>query len=207
MTNAAFFSSNEEDKTINCNLCPCRCTIQNGYFGACKVRGNKNGKGLIPFYGAVSALALDPIEKKPLFHFRPGSKILSAGFTGCNMRCPFCQNWQLSQAADVAAKKMLPGDIVSAALHAAESPQAIIQSLPLGKRTERTHENSQAIAYTYSEPLVHIEFLLDCMALAKRHGIANVLVTHGCVNEEAAKEILPLTSAANIDLKCFSKET
>ena len=185
MTSAAFFSGDGEDKSIVCNLCPRRCAIQNGHFGACKVRGNKNGKGLIPFYGTVTALALDPIEKKPLFHFRPGTKILSAGFTGCNMRCPFCQNWQISQADNVPGKTMPPSDIISAALR----------------------EDSPSVAYTYSEPLVHAEFLLDCMTLAKRHGIANVLVTNGCINEEAAKEILPLADAANIDLKSFSKET
>jgi pyruvate formate lyase activating enzyme len=141
----------------------------------------------LPFYGDVTALAVDPIEKKPLFHFRPGSMILSAGFCGCNLRCPFCQNWRISQSTGASAhgKQMQPGDIISAALH----------------------EDSPSIAYTYSEPLVHAEFLLDCMALARRHGIANVLVTNGCANDEAAREILSLTDAANIDLKCFSAET
>jgi pyruvate formate lyase activating enzyme len=111
--------------------------------------------------------------------------ILSAGFAGCNLRCPFCQNWHISQKADAPGRQMTPGDLVSAALH----------------------ENSPSIAYTYSEPLVHLEFLLDCMALARRHGIANVLVTNGCANAEAAREILSLTDAANIDLKCFSAES
>ena len=168
-----------------CGLCPRRCAIPNGAFGACGVRGNKNGKGLLPFYGHVTALALDPIEKKPLFHFRPGSMILSVGFCGCNLRCPFCQNWHISRSVDAPGKQMQPGDIVSAALH----------------------ENSLAIAYTYSEPLVHAEFLFDCMFLAHEHGIANVLVTNGCANREAAREILSLTDAANIDLKCFSANT
>jgi pyruvate formate lyase activating enzyme len=189
METARFFS--EDNGSIRCELCSHSCAIPNGSFGACGVRGNKGGKGLIPFYGHVTALAVDPIEKKPLYHFRPGSKILSAGFAGCNLRCPFCQNWQISQCTkgnseDTSqGKKMSPGDLVSAALH----------------------EGSNAIAYTYSEPLVHIEFLLDCMALARRHGIANVLVTNGCINGEAAREALALTDAANIDLKCFSAET
>ncbi|MCL2270768.1 MAG: AmmeMemoRadiSam system radical SAM enzyme [Treponema sp.] len=163
--------------------------IPGGAFGACGVRGNKNGKGLLPYYGHVTALAVDPIEKKPLYHFRPGSAILSAGFAGCNLRCPFCQNWHISQPSGfktgLSGRIMQGGDLVSAALH----------------------EDSRAIAYTYSEPLVHVEFLLHCMALARRHGIANVLVTNGCVNSEAAQEILRLTDAANIDLKCFSAET
>jgi pyruvate formate lyase activating enzyme len=199
----ARFISEEADSSaigngiVRCGLCSHLCAIPNGSFGACGVRGNKSGKGLIPFYGHVTALAVDPIEKKPLYHFRPGSKILSAGFAGCNLRCPFCQNWHISQSPkavstgdaasgdSVPGKIMSAGDLVSAALH----------------------EGSNAIAYTYSEPLVHIEFLLDCMALARRHGIANVLVTNGCVNSEAAAEVLSLTDAANIDLKCFSAGT
>jgi pyruvate formate lyase activating enzyme len=149
------------------------------------VRGSKNNKPIIPFYGFTSALALDPVEKKPLYHFKPGSQILSVGFTGCSLRCPFCQNWHISQNTGINGKYAKPGEIVSAALRA----------------------NSPSIAYTYSEPLVHIEFLLDCMEQARRQGIANVLVTNGCVNSEAAKEILTLTDAANIDLKSFSAET
>jgi pyruvate formate lyase activating enzyme len=175
----------ESGGTVRCGLCPRRCAIPSGVFGACGVRGNKNGKGLLPFYGHVTALAVDPIEKKPLFHFRPGSMILSAGFCGCNLRCPFCQNWHISRSASTPGRQMMPNDIISAALH----------------------EDSPSIAYTYSEPLVHAEFLLDCMALARKHGIANVLVTNGCANPEAAREILCLTDAANIDLKCFSADT
>jgi pyruvate formate lyase activating enzyme len=185
MHRSALFLREETDGIVRCSLCPRRCAIPSGSLGACGVRGNKNGKGIVPLYGHITALALDPIEKKPLFHFRPGSMILSAGFAGCNLRCPFCQNWHISQSADVSGKQMQPGDIISAALH----------------------EDSSMIAYTYSEPLVHAEFLIDCMTLARRHGIANVLVTNGCANEEAAREILSLTDAANIDLKCFSADT
>jgi pyruvate formate lyase activating enzyme len=180
----ARFLSGVDNGVVRCGLCSHSCAIPNGSFGICGVRGNKNGKGLIPFYGHVTALAVDPVEKKPLYHFRPGSKILSAGFVGCNLKCPFCQNWQISQSNKAPGEKMSAGDLVSAALH----------------------EGSNAIAYTYSEPLVHIEFLLDCMALARRHGIANVLVTNGCINGEAAGEVLSLADAANIDLKCFSAQ-
>jgi len=185
MHRSALFLREETDGIVRCGLCPRRCAIPNGSLGACGVRGNKNGKGIVPLYGHITALALDPIEKKPLFHFRPGSMILSAGFAGCNLRCPFCQNWHISQSADVSGRQMQPADIISAALH----------------------EDSSMIAYTYSEPLVHAEFLIDCMTLARRHGIANVLVTNGCANAEAAREILSLTDAANIDLKCFSADT
>jgi pyruvate formate lyase activating enzyme len=203
MENARFFSAGDNG-VVRCKLCSHLCAIPDGGTGACGVRGNKNGKGIIPFYGHVTALAVDPIEKKPLYHFRPGSKILSAGFAGCNLKCPFCQNWHISQSpktvavgdgvscgggvsigVGVSGEKMLPSDLVSAALH----------------------KGSDAIAYTYSEPLVHIEFLLDCMALARRYGIGNVLVTNGCINRDAAGEALALTDAANIDLKCFSAQT
>jgi len=178
-------------ENVHCSLCPNNCEIKNGHFGTCKVRGNKGGKGIIPFYGFISALAIDPIKKKPLYHFKPGSKILSLGFAGCNFRCPFCQNWHISQNTDICersngnSKWMQPGEIISIAME---------------------HE-SPSIAYTYSEPLVHIEYILDCMKLARQHGIANVLVTNGCINKEAAITILQYTDAANVDLKCFSAET
>jgi len=173
------------DDTVRCGLCPANCAIKSGSFGACGVRGSKGGKGIIPFYGFISALAVDPIEKKPLYHFKPGTQILSLGFAGCNLRCPFCQNWHISQNTDIPGRWMQAGEIVSAALR----------------------EDTPSIAYTYSEPLVHAEYLLDCMTLARRHSIANVLVTNGCINAEPAAEILKLTNAANVDLKCFSADT
>jgi len=175
----------ESGGEVRCDLCPNNCVIKSGGFGACGVRGNKGGKGIIPFYGFISAFAVDPIEKKPLYHFKPGSKILSIGFVGCNLRCPFCQNWHISQSTDIPGKWMQPGEIVSAALK----------------------EDSQSAAYTYSEPLIHIEYLLDCMMLARRHGIANVIVTNGCVNYKAAVKILKYADAVNVDLKCFREDT
>jgi pyruvate formate lyase activating enzyme len=175
----------EEGENIRCRLCPNNCLIKSGVFGACGVKGNKGGKAIIPFYGFISSMAMDPIEKKPLYHFKPGSRILSAGFAGCNLHCPFCQNWHISQNTDIPGRRMKPGELVSAALK----------------------EDSPSIAYTYSEPLVHAEYLLDCMELARKHGIANVLVTNGCVNSGAAREILKITDAANVDLKSFSTET
>jgi pyruvate formate lyase activating enzyme len=114
--------------------------------------------------------------------------ILSAGFAGCNLRCPFCQNWQISQGP--ASGAAAPGRL-----------------MPPEELVARAGGGDSQIAYTYSEPLVHAEYLLDCMALARKAGIANVLVTNGCVNAEAAGEILSLTDAVNVDLKCFSPET
>jgi len=175
----------ESGEKIRCELCPNNCEINSGGFGTCGVRGNKGGKGIIPFYGFITALAVDPIEKKPLYHFKPGTKILSLGFAGCNLRCPFCQNWHISQNIDVSGKWMKNGEIISAALR----------------------QNTPSIAYTYSEPLIHIEYLLDCMMLARRHGIANVLVTNGCVNYKAAVKILKFADAVNVDLKTFYAET
>jgi pyruvate formate lyase activating enzyme len=175
----------ETDGLVHCELCPKKCRITSGGFGECGVRGNKNGKGIIPFYGFISATAMDPVEKKPLYHFKPGSQILSLGFCGCNLRCPFCQNWHISQNTDIPGKRMKPGEVISSALE----------------------HDSPSIAYTYSEPLVHAEYILDCMTLAHKHGIANVLVTNGCINTQAAAEILKLTDAANIDLKSFCEQT
>jgi pyruvate formate lyase activating enzyme len=139
----------------------------------------------LPYYGQVSALARDPIEKKPLYHWRPGSSILSAGFFGCNLHCPFCQNWHISQINN----EKQGGHFFC--------PQELIAEAG----------NGGQIAYTYSEPLVHAEYLLDCMEEARSNNAANVLVTNGCVNAEAAEEILSRTDAANIDLKCFSEKT
>jgi len=173
------------DESISCSLCPNNCVIKSGGFGICGVRGNKGGKGIIPFYGFITALSVDPIEKKPLYHFKPNSQILSLGFAGCNIHCPFCQNWHISQNTDVPGKWMQSGEVISAALK----------------------KDSPSIAYTYSEPLIHTEYILDCMTLAHKHGIANVLVTNGCINANAAAAILKLTDAANVDLKSFSAET
>jgi pyruvate formate lyase activating enzyme len=145
------------------------------------VRSGEGG-GSLPCYGRISSIAIDPIEKKPLFHYRPGQAILSVGFVGCNLRCPFCQNWQISQTTEAAGNFVSPEELVAKA-----------GALGL-----------EQIAYTYSEPLVHAEYLINCMTLARSRGIANVLVTNGCVNGEAAVEIISLADAANIDLKCFS---
>lgn len=185
MSEGRFFE-NAEGAAIRCTLCPHQCRIPPGSRGVCGIRENQDGVLALPYYGYITAIARDPIEKKPLRRFRPGSSILSLGFAGCNLRCPFCQNWHISQISGGAAapgRYLKPEEAVTLA------------------RADRQ------IAYTYSEPLIHAEYLIDCMKLARKQGIANVLVTNGCVNEQAAAEILPLTDAANIDLKCFSEET
>jgi pyruvate formate lyase activating enzyme len=168
---------------LACGLCPHRCRLAPGRTGLCRARKNEAGKLSLPLYGHITALALDPIEKKPLYHFRPGTEILSAGFAGCNLRCPFCQNWHISQETDGPGRNISPAELIAAAKN-----------------------NGGQIAYTYSEPLVHIEYLLETMTLARETGVTNVLVSNGCVNTEPAAEIIPLLDAANIDLKCFSRE-
>jgi pyruvate formate lyase activating enzyme len=151
-----------------------------------------DGEAALPYYGLITAMAEDPIEKKPLYHFRPGSSILSLGFALCNLRCPFCQNWGISQSEGISQ----PGAAVSG------------RRLSPAQAADLARERGfSQIAHTYSEPLIHIEWLLECMTLCRKAGIANVLVTNGCVNSEPAAEILALTDAVNIDLKCFSAET
>ena len=179
-----YISREDEEETLQCVLCPHSCTLPTGMSGICKVRHNHKGQGETPFYSFVTSIGLDPIEKKPLYHFRPNSSIFSVGFAGCNLRCPFCQNCHISQRTDAPGRHIPPEELIRAA-----------------------QKDCSQIAYTYSEPLVHIEYLLDCMTEARKNNIANVLVTNGCVNSEAAREILSLTDAANIDLKCFSQET
>ncbi|MDR3146065.1 MAG: AmmeMemoRadiSam system radical SAM enzyme, partial [Treponema sp.] len=173
------------ESVLRCGLCPRECLIPPGKTGRCGVRANAGGRGDIPYAGFITALAEDPIEKKPLYHYRPGSFILSLGFAGCNMHCPFCQNWHISQRSDAPGRYVGPGDLIAAA---------------------RSSGLSQ-IAYTYSEPLIHAEFLIHCMELARKAGLANVLVSNGCIRAEAAADIIPLLDAANIDLKSFSEET
>ncbi|GHT65318.1 AmmeMemoRadiSam system radical SAM enzyme [Spirochaetia bacterium] len=185
MSESRFFEA-ADGADIRCTLCPHQCRITPGGRGACGVRENRNGVLALPYYGYITAIARDPIEKKPFRRFRPGSSILSLGFAGCNLHCPFCQNWRISQIVN---GKAAPGRFLSP------------------KEAAALAVDDRQIAYTYSEPLIHAEYLIDCMKQAHERGIANVLVTNGCISEQAAAEILPLTDAANIDLKCFSEET
>ena len=178
---AAYWQA-EGDK-VRCGLCFHHCLLSPGGTGICRVRSNVGGKMVLPYWGALSALALDPIEKKPLNHFKPGTKVFSAGFYGCNFRCPFCQNWEISQRTENA-------DIVP--------PQQLINAA--------LKSGAPSLAFTYSEPLVHFEYVLAAAKLARAAGLATVLVTNGCIEEEPAREILPWIDAANIDLKTWQPE-
>jgi pyruvate formate lyase activating enzyme len=170
---------------LSCSLCPHGCLLGGDKSGVCKTRALRDGKLDLPYYGYITASAIDPIEKKPLAHFRPGSLLPSFGFVGCNLRCPFCQNWQIAQTTNCAGEYLSAEEIVRCV----------------------SKTGYRQIAYTYSEPLVHAEFLLECMPLAKKNDIANVIVTNGCFNKEYADEILSQTDAANIDLKCFNADS
>lgn len=160
------------------------CTIRPGRVGFCRARKNVEGLLYSTIYGEYTSLALDPIEKKPLYHFHPGFTVLSIGTRGCNLRCGFCQNWQISQ-------EDAPTDHISPEELAGEA-----------KIREKTHR-CIGIAYTYSEPLVWYEFVLDTSKLVHERGLKNVLVTNGEINEEPIEQLLPYIDAMNIDVKSF----
>ncbi|MGI5979689.1 MAG: AmmeMemoRadiSam system radical SAM enzyme [Oscillospiraceae bacterium] len=171
-----------------CPLCPHRCALSEGQTGFCRARKNEGGKIRCENYGRLTALALDPIEKKPLARFYPGSRILSAGSYGCNLRCSFCQNYEISMA-DASAQT----DFVS--------PEALVEkALALRER------GNIGLAFTYNEPLISFEYVRDCAALAQENGLKTVLVTNGMILPEPLEELLPLIDAMNIDLKGFQAE-
>ena len=177
------------EKTRACPVCPHRCMLSEGMTGACRARGMRNGQ-IVPLgYGIVSSLALDPIGKKPLARFYPGSKILSVGGYGCNLRCPFCQNYEISAAGIPDGGRFLPPEELAA---------LAVELRPRG---------SIGVAFTYNEPLIGWEYVRDTARLLRDRDLKTVLVTNGCVNEEIAGQILPLTDALNIDLKSFRAQT
>lgn len=173
----------EQNEALQCRLCPHNCRIPPAASGYCGVRVNRSGKLHLPYHGHITALALDPVEKKPLYHFKPGTAVLSLGFQGCNMACPFCQNHEISHPAGP-----LPGRHLS--------PPELIG---IAKK-----EAISAVAFTYSEPLIHYEFLLECAAGLRRHGIPTILVTNGMLNRRPAQELLPFIDAVNVDLKSMN---
>ena len=174
--------------SAQCGLCFHRCRLAEGQTGLCRARANRGGR-IVPLgYARLTSLALDPIEKKPLRRFRPGSLILSAGSFGCNLRCPFCQNAEISTAGEDFPARDCP-------------PEELVQ-LALGLRTR----GNIGLAYTYNEPLVGFEYIRDCAALARKAGLVNVLVTNGTIEPEPWQELLPLIDAVNIDLKGFTED-
>lgn len=171
------------ERQIRCPICMHHCLLQPGQIGRCRARKNENGKSRPVNYGRLTALALDPIEKKPLAMFAPGSRILSAGSFGCNLSCPFCQNYEISMCEEEPETVYV-------------SPERLAE-----KALELQRQGNIGVAYTYNEPLVGYEYVRDTAALVRRAGMKNVIVTNGSVTEEVLEEILPFTDAMNIDLK------
>jgi len=171
-----------------CRICPHHCKLDEGGIGFCRARINHNGEIVCENYGLITSLALDPIEKKPLKRFYPGSMILSVGSYGCNMRCSFCQNCEISMAdrERAAAVKISPEELVQKAL-------ALVPHGNIG------------IAYTYNEPLIGYEYVYDCAKLSSSSGLKNVVVSNGCICHDPLVELLPYIDAMNIDLKAFTE--
>ncbi|MFH1825189.1 MAG: AmmeMemoRadiSam system radical SAM enzyme [Candidatus Firestonebacteria bacterium] len=178
----ALYYEKLEDKKVYCSLCPKECKILEGKTGFCQVRLNKDGDLYSTIYEEVTSLGVDPVEKKPLYHFYPGSYILSVGTNGCNLGCDFCQNWEISQVSNSGREKITSDQLLEMA----------------------EKENSIGIAYTYNEPFIWFEFVLETAIKIKNKGLKNVLVTNGFVNEKPLLEILPYIDAMNIDLKSFN---
>ena len=177
------------DNEVRCNLCEHRCAIAEGKKGICGVRENRGGKLYTLVYGRVVSEHIDPIEKKPLFHFYPGSRAYSVGTPGCNLRCRWCQNWEISQMPlkehFIAGHDLSPSQIVNAARNA----------------------GCRSIAYTYTEPTIFFEYACDTARLAHAAGLANLFITNGYMTPEALKTIQPYLDGVNVDLKAFREET
>jgi len=184
----ARFWSAKENREVHCFLCPHNCHIPEGAAGFCGIRKNTGGLLYAANYGLVSAVALDPMEKKPLRCFHPGKHVLSVGGFGCNLRCPFCQNCHISMAYGHAAQ--------DAEMLSPEQIAALAQDL--------VPKGNAGVAYTYNEPLIGYEFLVDCARLVRDAGLCNVVVTNGYVSREPLETLLPLIDAMNIDLKSFT---
>jgi len=184
---ARFYSKADED-AVDCFLCSHRCHIAEGRRGLCRVRENRGGTLYSLVYGRLISHHTDPIEKKPLYHFLPGTPSFSIATPGCNFRCRFCQNWQISQS-DAAPE---PGTLSYV------PPERVVDAAAGG--------NAASIAYTYTEPTIFMEYALDCAALAHERGIRNVFVTNGFQSPEAVEAMVGLIDAANVDLKAFTDE-
>jgi len=178
----ALFYEEIENGSVRCLLCPRHCVIDKGQVGFCRTRKNVDGVLYTLIYGRLSSIATDPIEKKPLYHYHPGTKILSVGTWGCNMSCPWCQNHEISQGTPQ-TQKVDPERLVHIALD----------------------RNSPGIAYTYNEPMIWFEFVLDTSRMASADGLYNVLVTNGYVSADPFKLLLQTVQAMNIDLKGFDQ--
>ncbi|MBU4312628.1 MAG: AmmeMemoRadiSam system radical SAM enzyme [Candidatus Omnitrophica bacterium] len=192
MIKEAMFYEKLGGNRVQCGLCSHRCKIDPGSFGVCGVRKNTGGRLDTLVYGEVIAAHVDPIEKKPIYHFLPGSYSYSIATVGCNFKCSFCQNWQISQASKMGegwrveggGREMTPDEVVKEAKKA----------------------DCRSISYTYTEPTIFFEYAYDTARLAKAAGLSNIFVTNGYMAGEALREISPYLDAANVDLKSFRED-
>lgn len=187
MREAMYWKARDKGKNeVQCLLCPHVCLIPEGHRGICRVRRNIEGRLVLANYARVTAAALDPIEKKPLKMYLPGKRILSLGTFGCNLACGFCQNWHIAQGEAPSSESLTPAEAVEKAR----------ELIPYG---------NVGIAYTYSEPLMWYEYVLDTARLVREAGMKNILVTNGYINPRPLKELLPYIDAVNLDIKAFTE--
>jgi pyruvate formate lyase activating enzyme len=171
-----------------CPICPHACALEEGRIGLCRARKNQNGTVVSINYGKITSIGLDPIEKKPLARFMPGSKILSVGSFGCNLSCPFCQNYTIACADENISVQMI-------------SPEEL-----LNMAVRMIPEGNIGLAYTYNEPLIGYEYVMDCARLIRQKNLKNIVVSNGYINPKPLEALLPFIDAMNIDLKGFSQE-
>lgn len=184
----AQFYTKLENQIVRCDLCPWNCVLKPSQTGVCKVRSNENGLLFTQVFNKVAAFGIDPIEKKPLYHFHPGKNILSIGEVGCNLQCSFCQNHRISQCKASEFN----------GFYELDSKQIVEKAL-------QTPGNF-GVAYTYNEPFTFFEFMFETAKLAQENSLKNVVVSNGYINPEPLKKILPFIDAFNIDLKAFTEE-
>lgn len=182
---AMYYDQSSEDR-VRCRLCPNRCRLSPGQYGDCKARKNIGGKLYSLVYGKIAAAHVDPIEKKPFFHVLPGEKAFSIATTGCNMQCLFCQNWEISQ--------VFPFDVPT---QSATPQQVVAQAVASG---------AKSIAFTYTEPIIFYEYLLDIAKLARAAGLKTLVVSNGFIEQEPLEELLKYVDAYKVDLKAFDEE-
>lgn len=174
-----------DDGRLQCDVCPRYCKLRDGQRGMCFVRGRADDAIVLTTYGRSSGFCVDPIEKKPLNHFLPGTPVLSFGTAGCNLACKFCQNWDISKSRELDR------------LQDSASPKAIAQAA--------IHTGSRSVAYTYNDPVIFLEYAVDVAQACHEHNIKNVAVTAGYISEDARDEFFAPMDAANVDLKAFTE--
>ena len=174
-----------DDGRLQCDVCPRFCRLREGQRGLCFVRARENDEIVLTTYGRSSGFCVDPIEKKPLNHFLPGTPVLSFGTAGCNLACKFCQNWDISKSRELDR------------LQASASPQAIAE--------RAVEEGSRSVAFTYNDPVIFLEYAIDVAQACHEHGIKTVAVTAGYVTEDPREEFFRHMDAANVDLKAFTE--